>query len=669
MSRHHEDWLRFDELKALTGWSERTIHRKKSSGELRSRAGEKSGNGKPAVEYAAASLPAEFLLKRMSAKMASAALVPVKYSDTAVPSLPEPASPKVVMALDALDAEARRQAEHRLKIIAPLIDFRNRTNGHNPLFRGTDGAEFATLNAVIQHLVKVTKYSERTIRGWWKRYKEDGPGALADRVRSDAGKSRSFAAHPEAASFCRNKYLNERLSIALVHKALKREWERLRSDHCEPPTYESLRVYLQREIKPLVKMIARDGDRVYKEDAAPYIIRDISRIRCNQVWISDHMIHDVWCRNDGVFGELAENEALRPWLTCITDMRSRRVIAPAWCATPSSRSIGDALLLGMRLFGKPREFYVDNGKDYNKLSDEQQGVLIRLGIESRPCLPLHPQSKQIESFFGNSVHQQFDKLWRPFYAGSSPATRPEECDEALRLHKRLLKEGRGNESPLPAAREFIRAAARYLDEFNETPHTGQGMSRRTPNDVFDAELPPERRSPVNPADVAQLFWERDTRKVCEGGCVRLDRWRFEPADQESFAQLMLIVGTDVIVARSPRNLSEAIALTNEREPKYLGHLRSQEMAVHGETDREVIRLRMRKEGRVRTAVKQLTAALARQRALAGDLTEREALQRRASASAVQPLIHALPVLKAVGAEMQQPRLHADDIADSYSEEN
>lgn len=675
----HAAWISRDDVQRLTGWSRRTIFLKQANGELKTRpTGETSGNGLPVLEYAAASLPSAAQLTLMEEKMAATALVPINktVSITAVATLPEAKSERVVMALESLDEEQRALAQQRLKVISPMIDFRNRTNGHRPTFLSSGGETFTTLTAIVDHLAVITKFSKRSIWDWWKRYTTEGPGALADRERSDAGKSRIFRDHPDAADFCQNKYLNERLGVTQVHRALLREWHRLsKGDGSNAPDYKTLRMFLQREIKPLVKMIAREPDRVYKEQAAPYIIRDISKVRVNQYWISDHMQHDVFVRNDGVFPELGENEAFRPWFTCIMDMRSRRITGPTWCSTPSSRSIGSALLLAMRLFGRPDTFYIDNGKDYNRLSDEQTGVLMRLGIQSQHCLPKHPQSKQIESFFGNSMHQQFDTLWRPAYCGKSPATRPDDCNELMREHKALMKHGQGDKSPLPLASEFIKGAARYLDEFNETSHSGQGMGKRSPNDVFDAELPEERRSPVNPVDVAQLFWERDTRTVCEGGCVRLDRHIFEPADAESFAALMPLVGegpdgkpSKVILARDPLNLSEAIVLSNEREPKYLGLVRSQEMAVHGETNRDMIRLRKRKEGGVRTAVKQLLAAQARSRALAGDITELEHLKRRASASSVQPNIHALSVPRAVNAPAQT-RMHADDIADSFLEEN
>ncbi|HKV94915.1 MAG TPA: hypothetical protein VJW20_20385 [Candidatus Angelobacter sp.] len=666
----HSAWISRKEVEQLTGWTKRTVLRKQKSQEIQSRpAGKIGSNGKQVMEYNAASLPSSAQLKFMEQKIAATALVPVKQSITAVPSLPTPKSEKVVLTLESLPPEAQAQARQRLEIIAPLIDFVNRTNGHKPVYHNAQDEKFTSLTAIVEHLAKITNYGKTSIWEWWKRYREDGPGALADRTRSDAGKSRFFERNADAAAFCRNKYLNERLSVAMVYRALLRESGRLLKGE-KAPDYKTLRVFLQREVSPLVRMIARDGDKVYKEQAAPYIIRDISQVRVNQYWISDHMIHDVWVRNDAdsdgrlVFPELAENEALRPWLTCIVDMRSRRVVGPIWCATPSSRSIGTALLLGMRLFGRPEVFYIDNGKDYNRLSDDQNGVLMRLGIQSQHCLPRHPQSKQIESFF-RTVHQQFDVLWKPFYCGTSPASRPEECDAALRDHKKAMKNGAA--SPLPAASEFIHAAARYLDEFNESAHTGQGMRGLSPNDVYDAELPPDRLSPVHPADVAQLFWERDTRKICEGGCVRLDKFRFEPADQDSFAALMLRIGEEIIVARDPRHLNEAIALTNEREPKYLGHLRSQEMAIHGQTDREMIRQRMRKEGAVRTAVKQLLAAEAHHRQLVGDVTELDALKHRAKASAVNPTIHALPVPKAVNAPAHE-RGHVGDIVNSFFEE-
>jgi putative transposase len=80
----------------------------------------------------------------------------------------------------------------------------------------------------------------------------------------------------------------------------------------------------------------------------------------NQIWVSDHGQHDVWVRND-LFSGISTNAALRPWLTAMIDMRSRKIVGTAWSATPSSHTISSALRVGIESFGIPQILYVDNG--------------------------------------------------------------------------------------------------------------------------------------------------------------------------------------------------------------------------------------------------------------------------------------------------------------------
>jgi putative transposase len=683
----HSVWISRKEVEQLTGWTERTIFRKQSSGELKWRTTQETGrNGKPVLEYAASSLPTEAQLKLMKKKMASEALVPVRHSGTAIATLPAPESDQVTMALTAFSKEDQAIAMQRLEAIKHMVDFKNKTNGHKPLFQGSKGGEFTSLSAIAKHIAKVSGYGERSIWDWWKRYTAPGGVSnLVDRTRKDKGKSAFFQLHREAAAFAQNKYLNEkRISVRLIYEEMVREWPRLRANNdAQPPDYKTLRIYLQREISPLVKMVAREGERAYNEKAAPFLIRDIEAKRVNEYWISDHMLHDVWVRNDGVFGELDRNAAFRPYLTCIVDMKSRRVVGTAWCVNPSSNTISSALQVALRNFGRPKCFYVDNGKDFKRLAKDAPalaapsedankvlfdlGVLVRLGIHPQHCLPLHPQSKQIESFF-RTLHQRFDVTWGDAYAGISPKDRPEECDALLAQHKQLMKEGRGDESPLPPASEFIRNACFWLDEFNRTHrHTGQGMRGRTPQQVFDAELPVDKRQRVDIRSIAPLFWNYQKRTVREGGCIELYNTRYEPVDGESSAAMMLRVTAEVRIACDPLNLGEAIAF--DENGLFLGHMRSQEMMVHGATTEEDIRASMRVRRTYFRAVKQYQSTLERSRALAGDITVLESMERRALAQSVpKPNVYALSVPKAVNAPTPS-RMHADDIADSFLEEN
>jgi hypothetical protein len=650
---------------SATGWSERTVYRK----EIKTRDGKKGSNGKPLKQYAASSLPAEVQSTLFRQRLASEALVIASRSPHHIaPKLPT--GPDERERID-LGPEAYAQAELRLKIIGPMIDFVNNTNGHKPVFKNGSGQEICTLCGVVDHIAAIQQVSTATLWDWYGRYKKQGFAALADRVRSDAGKSRYFSKHPQVDAFAQNKFLNEKLSIKLVHEAIVRNWPRLRNDESDqPPSYEVLRTFLN-AIPPILSAVARKGEKAFNNDFAPFIIRNIEAKRPNEIWVSDHMVHDVWVRNDGVFGELKENEAFRPWLTCIVDMRSRKVLGTAWCVNPSSRSISSALRVAMCRFGLPQVFYIDNGKDYQKvgkevpgLSPEASGILFRLNVKSQHCLPLHPQSKQIESFF-RTLHQRFDVIWSPFYCGISPAKRPEQCDQVLRDHKKLVAAGQGDKSPLPAASEFIQLAARWTDEFNATfPHSGQGMNGHTPNQVFEAELPSDQLHPINPADVAELFWDRQKRMVREGGTIELNNARYEPANAETFAAMACQIKREILVACDPLNVGEAIALSIDGN--FLGQLRAQELLIHGATSQDEIQASLKTRRRMLKATKQYLATLESSRVLAGDSTEIEDLRRRAVASCSKPTIHALPVLKAVNAP--EPRLHVDDIVDSFLEE-
>jgi len=315
----------------------------------------------------------------------------------------------------------------------------------------------------------------------------------------------------------------------------------------------------------------------------------------------------------------------------VIDMRSRKIVGTAWSANPSSHTISSALRVAIENFGIPQTLVIDNGKDYEKIgridfSPECSGVLVRLGILPHYCLPRHPQSKLIESWFG-TVRKRFDCLW-PSYCGSSPTDRPEPCTDALKEHQAFLK-GKRKSSPLLLASEFIATARQWIEEYNsQHPHSGRGMSGRTPDEVF-AELLPhgQRRLIESPEVLYALFWDRQRRKVSEGGCVQLYSERYEPADPVSLAKLFLEIERDVIVACDPANLGEAIAL--DLDGRFLARLRAQKLISRGPVSHEDIRASMRIRRTARKAIADYVTGLSRIRARAGDRTEIAHLQDRA----------------------------------------
>ena len=90
-----------------------------------------------------------------------------------------------------------------------------------------------------------------------------------------------------------------------------------------------------------------------------------------------------------------------------------------------------------------------------------------------------------------------------------------------------------------------------------------------------------------------MFWDRQRRKVSEGGCVQLYGERYEPADGESLAKLFLEIERDVLVACDPANLGEAIALDLRVRGACWHDLRAQKLITRGPTSYEDIRASMR----------------------------------------------------------------------------
>jgi putative transposase len=408
-----------------------------------------------------------------------------------------------------------------------------------------------------------------------------------------------------------------------------------------------------------------------------YVLKGYRDKLANDIWVSDHMTHDVFVRNDDFFPDLPTNAAVRPWLTAIIDYRTRKCLGWTWCANPSSDSINSAMRMALLQFGKPAEcFYVDNGKDFkslgrvNSISPELSGALERLQIVSQYCQPRHPQSKHIERWF-KTLHQRFDVLWRPFYSGTSPKDRPEECDRQLAEHKKLIKSGQPQNSPLPLASEFCAVAEHWIEKYNaQHQHSGEGMDGRTPDEVFNQQYPAENRRLLGDGEIRALdilLRRRESRRVREGGCVFMANHRYEPIDAASAARMTLEIEREVIVACDPANMGEAIAC--DLDGHYLATLQASKLMEHGPTSREEVRASMRQRNAVKRAMKDYVGGLIAASYARGEQSEMELLREGAGLNA-RPMRAQRSRAVAV---MQLPKVAAapigyDRVADKFFEE-
>lgn len=589
-----QQWLSAEAAMQITGWSAFWLREQAKLGRVISRlSSTKASNGRPVREYLSASLTPLASPAQSHLALVTAPVPPLPL----FAGIPESEAPRIVLP----DPEAQKQAETRLALLKPILEF-----PENPArfahLEIAGGRRVTSVERMIEFVAESTGNSPRTIKRWLAAFRNEGFAALADKVRADKGQSRWFNHHHQAAIFAAYLHLNERQSVTFVAEQIESQREQLGIEIGDVPSRETIRIFLAQQISPAMKALAREGQREYRERMSPYLRRMYTDIFANQIWVGDTAILDVEAAND-VFPELAELAPLRIRLTAFEDFRSRRIVGATFSVEGSSISITAAMLRGILQFGLPEMIYVDNGKDYKKVAKnaqrgldvlplteqnfapiEEKGLLARLGIGVTHCIPRHPQSKHIERFF-RTLHMRFDSV-HSTYTGGSPATRPDQTETAMMLHRRLLKKGRAAESRHPYASRVIAGCLSWIEEYNARPHQGEGMDGRSPNEVFAQELNPNQRPTPDFARLAILMAEYQKRQVHECAVV-LNRRRYVPRNEDRTAWAVMHEQNEreVLIAFNPTDPEFAVAL--DTDGRFLAWLESETLVRFAPNDSAV----------------------------------------------------------------------------------
>jgi hypothetical protein len=578
-------WVTADQAMQITGWSRTWFFAQVQTGRVISREGDqRAANGRPTRLYLAASLPTRHALELVRPSIQ----VPLPLFDEA------PKIPELRVALP--DPAAQKLAEQRLAIIRPILEYDADPEKWSAC-QLADESLVSSKTQLVRYIAEISqpRVSERTIWGWYRAVTNGGPKALAKKLRADKGQSRWFSLHPKARILAAYLYLgdidrkdllpNEKphrpQSVAFVCEQIRERADSLGIAAGDLPSRETVRSFLSQAISPAMKVLAREGKREYHERMSPFLRRRYDDIYANQVWVGDQMWHDAEVAND-IFDDVPLGTPLRLRLDAFEDFRSRKIVGATWTHFGSSRSIAATLRRAILQYGPPEMIYVDNGKDYKKIAKgaqkgfpaedrrvqdlrpedvapiEQTGFLARIGAGVVHCIPRHPQSKGVERCFGTVHH--FDAFFSTYTSGST-ATRPESTGDAMMEHRRLFKKGRVAESKHPLASTFILACLSWIDKYNATPHSGEGMDGRSPNEVFAAEFNPNQKPTPPPETLALLMVEYERRQVRECA-VTLNKRRYtaQSEDRLAWAAMHEANEREILVVYDPADPEYAAAL-------------------------------------------------------------------------------------------------------------
>lgn len=535
------------------------------------------------------------------------------------------------------------------------------------------------------------KISPRSLRAWWSAYNRMGDDGqimglrgLIDRYRGPHPAGETAARSPEAMEFFFSLYrTGAGLKITTchdmtVHESRSRGWS-------WPESISATRVWLRRCDDLSESCLYREGGTAWARKFLRHVETDWDSVDPGQMYVSDHHQLDLWCWYQG--------RQIRPWLTAVQDMRSRAIVGWHLGPAPHQDAIITALQMAFRHRAVPDVIRIDNGRDYTgKLltgmtraqrdalrqqcgKDWRQvvrreggkvgvdtrwmGILTELQVRVVFAQPYHAWSKgTIERWFG-TLENQFGRTFGT-YCGSSTIRRPEYVEWLRRGYtsdqRHALRRKHGREwrrvaalrlvdsSHVPSLEQLREQLSDYITCYHAAEHQGDGMLRRSPDEVWATAT--RLRRAVD-AELAVLCQGRGFYKVHGRGVALrvgsgvLSYGRTAPA-------LARLRGREVFIALDPSDISYCLAYTADKSRRFLGRLEANSRipAMTGVDDfREVLAENAREQAVIgksrRVSMRRVMDSAAR-------LRERRAMRaaelRATGTDNLRPVVDVVPVI-------------------------
>jgi len=279
-------------------------------------------------------------------------------------------------------------------------------------------------------------------------------------------------------------------------------------ESCEDvPSEMTFRRWFQKKYKPFNKhviVLAREGEKAYKDKVGPYITRDISKLKPGDVLVADGHKLNFMIRHP------VTGKNTRMIYLSFFDWASRFPVGWQLMPTENTISVQAALWTAIMYMGKmPKCVYIDNGKAFknkffnNKDVDfeQYQGFYNRLGIGVQYALAYNARAKVVERFY-HTMNEQFERDV-PSYCGSNIDDKPAHLHRNEKFHQMMHLKQFNNY--VPTMQEAAYLIDRYLQHYGNQPH--EGLDGKKPFDILTPAIGPG-------IDVESLSREMLWREEC-----------------------------------------------------------------------------------------------------------------------------------------------------------
>jgi putative transposase len=355
--------------------------------------------------------------------------------------------------LTAISAWAAAQGASRAQAIAAFVAATEAGGAALAAFRIEPGVvAVANDRRSAQQTDRGTRIARSTIYAWFRAWDGSGIAALVPASTREAGA-------PPAGwrAFLRHWRRYSKVSAADALRTYMAEV----TDPAMALTIDQVR-YWMGGLSEIERCAGRMGALALAA-RRPYVIRRFEHLDPTDIYVADGHTFDAEVMDP------ASRRAMRPEITTVIDVATRRVVGLAISRKENVIAVTEALRAASVGFGIPAIFYSDNGAGYrNKVMDAPAlGLLARLGIEPAHSLPYAAQSKGIVERVQQTIWVRLARRL-PSYIGADMD--PEAKKRAYQRSRADLK-AVGASALLPSWEAFRGMCQAEAEAYNRMPHS------------------------------------------------------------------------------------------------------------------------------------------------------------------------------------------------------